>query len=355
MSINKITSLDDLLREAVRRGGTDLHLATGARPKVRIMGDLVELDYEVITDLTASNLFLPMLDALDRRSFDSNGQIDTSYTLNGVGRFRINLFKQKGASSGVFRVLPNAVPDYADLGLPMSTLHLATKKRGLVLITGATGSGKSTTLAAFIKYINDNQAKHIVTLEDPIEYLHWHKRSIVSQREVGKDVKTFNDGLRAALREDPDVILVGEMRDRETMEIALQAAETGHLVLSTLHTIGASESVLRILDSFPVEAQAQIRSQLALTLEGVISQQLLPTSKGYVLGYEILYKTKVMQEYIRNNDIYGLTEYLGTTEAMDLGMCKMDYTLLELASDGKISRDTAVSYAIDSRKMSAML
>lgn len=355
MENNKITTLDELLREAVKRGGTDLHLSTGASPRVRVMGELVELPYEVITDLIADNLFKPLLDALARRDFDSNGQIDTSYTLKDLGRFRVNLFKQKGASSGVFRVLPSKIREYSTLGLPMATLHLATKKRGLVLITGATGSGKSTTLASFIKHINDNQNKHIVTLEDPIEYLHWHKKSIVSQREVGKDVKTFNEGLRAALREDPDVILVGEMRDRETMEIALQAAETGHLVLSTLHTIGAAESVLRILDSFPLESQPQIRSQLALTLEGVISQQLLPSPKGFVLGYEILYRTKHMQECIHNNDIRGLTKYLGTTEATDLGMCKMDFTLLELAVEGKISRETAVSYAMDSRAMSSML
>ena len=276
-----------------------------------------------------------------------------AYHINGGARFRVNIFKQKGALAGVFRVLNQNVPDYTSLGLPLSLFNLYKKRRGLILVVGVTGSGKSTTLASFVDVINKNLYKHIITLEDPIEYIHWHSRCIVNQREIGNDVASFQLGLRAALREDPDVILIGEMRDLDTIDTAMKAAETGHLVCSTLHTMGAVETINRIIDMYPERQQKQARSTLEGVLEAVVAQQLLPRKdrSGYVVAYEILFKNKEVKRYIREGNIEGLEDYLNSKEAYNEGMCTMDNTILSLYNKDIISRETALDYAFDKKDM----
>ena len=351
------TDLNALLQEAVKTGGSDLHLSVGAQPRVRVHGSLQNMEYNILTPQVAENLIMPLLDTLARSTLNTTGQYDLAHYVRGVARFRVNIFKQKGDLAAVFRVLNEKVPDYTKLGLPLGVFNLHKKRRGLVLIVGPTGSVKSTTLASFLDIINKNLYKHIVTLEDPIEYLHWHARSLINQREIGTDCDSFANGLRASLREDPDVILVGEMRDLETTEIALTAAETGHLVCSTLHTLGAADTVNRIIDMYPERQHSQVRSQLAAILEAVVSQQLLPRAdgKGYIVAYEIMYKNKDIQRMIRDKRIDDMSEYLNTKEATDEGMISMDTTILNLYKKGLITRDTALDYAFDRKIMSTKI
>lgn len=345
--------LNKLLTEAVSLGASDIHLAVGSKPRYRVYGTLKQMQYAELDDMTMDGLVMPLLDALARAKLHSDGQWDLAYNIKGVARFRVNIFHQKGALAGVFRVLNSSIPDYQVLGLPLSVFNLHRKRRGLILVVGATGSGKSTTLASLVDVINKNLYKHIITLEDPIEYVHWHSRCIVNQREIGTDVIDFNSGLRAALREDPDVILIGEMRDLETVDIALTAAETGHLVCSTLHTMGVADTVNRILDMYPERQQRQVRSMLEGVLEAVVAQQLLPRAdgKGYVVAYEILYKNKSIKKYIRDGSIDEISDYLFTEEAKKDGMCAMDDTILGLYHKGVVTRDTALDYAFDRKAM----
>ncbi len=354
MALPEATSIDELLVEAVNNGASDLHVECGISPRYRKYGELKDMPYADLTVDTTKKLLSPLMDAYARKKYNSVGQLDMAYQIQGVGRFRVNIFRQKGAMSAVFRALTDDVPDFNELGLPLTVYNLSRKRRGLVLVTGPTGSGKSTTLASLIDIINKNYRKHIITLEDPIEYLHWHSRSNVSQREIGSDVDSFESGLRAALREDPDVILVGEMRDLETMRTALQAAETGHLVCSTLHTIGAAETVNRILDTFPEKMHLQVRSQLTSILEAIVSQQLLPRAngKGYVCAYEILIKSRDVQHFIRENDTEGLIDYMSSEEAKSEGTCKMDDCIINLQRRGIITRDVALDYSIDRKYVS---
>lgn len=355
--LEKVTNIDRVLTEGVEMHGSDIHIATGAPPKVRVFGSLKAMPYDDISPQDARNILNPLMDALARTKLESTGQWDMAYTVSGVARFRVNIFKQKGAYSAVFRVLTDKVPDSRQLGLPLSFFELTKLRRGLVLVTGVTGSGKSTTLASFVDIINKNMYKHVITLEEPIEYLHWHSRSNISQREVGSDVESFASGLRAALREDPDIILVGEMRDMETMQTALLAAETGHLVLSTLHTMGAAESMDRVIDSFPERQHRQVRNQLASTFGAVMSQQLLPRAdgKGYVVAYEILYKNRKVQDIIRNGDSSQLEDYMRTREAQQEGNCIMDDCIFNLFLDGKITQEIALSYAVDKKYMASLM
>lgn len=358
--LNENATLDEILLDAVNSKATDIHLCTGAPPKMRVYGSLrvmkmkrmgLVVDYPVLTDAMAESLIKPLLDAQARRTYESSGQWDLSYDIFGKSRFRVNVYRQKGAISGIFRALPSKIMRAEDLGLPSEFFELTKKRRGMVLVTGATGSGKSTTLASFVDIINRTMPKHIITLEDPIEYEHWHSMSNISQREIGSDVSTFEAGLRASLREDPDVILVGEMRDEETMNIALKSAETGHLLLSTLHTNGAVETVNRIVDAFPESRHRQIRNQIASVLEAVISQQLLPkkSGQGYIVAFEILYRTKEVQKLIRDDNIEGLEDYLRSNEARQLGMRTMDDSILELLRGNNITVETALDYAVDKR------
>ena len=346
-------NIDDLLREAVSMGGSDLHLSVGAQPRVRIHGELKNLNYAVITPSNAEALIYPLLDTLAKSTLNTVGQYDLAYSVHGVSRFRCNVFKQKGDLAGVFRVLNETVPSYTKLGLPLNVFNLYKKRRGLILVVGPTGSGKSTTLASFLDIINKNLYKHIITLEEPIEYLHWHSRSIINQREIGTDCDSFANGLRAALREDPDVILIGEMRDLETTEIALQSAETGHLVCSTLHTLGAADTINRIIDMYPETQHNQVRSQLCAILEAVVSQQLLPRADGtgYVVAFEVMFKNKELQHMIRDKRVDEISDYLLTKEAIGQGMVSMDSTILDLYRKGTITRDTALDYAFDRREM----
>lgn len=347
-------NLDDLLREAVEMGGSDLHLSVGAQPRVRVHGNLQNMNYAIIVPETASKLIMPLLDTLARSILNTVGQYDMAYSIHNVSRFRVNIFKQKGDLAGVFRVLNETVPDYTKLGLPLNVFNLYRKRRGLILVVGPTGSGKTTTLASFLDIINKNLFKHIITLEEPIEYLHWHSRSLINQREIGLDCDSFANGLRAALREDPDVVLVGEMRDLETTEIALAAAETGHLVCSTLHTLGAADTVNRIIDMYPERQHGQVRSQLCAILEAVVSQQLLPKAdnSGYVVAYEVMFKNKEIQKMIRDKVQDNISDYLNTEEALSEGMVSMDSTIFNLYKKKLITRETALDYAFDRKALS---
>jgi len=270
-----------------------------------------------------------------------NKVVDFSYSKSGFGRFRCNIYKQRGTFAAAIRMLPLEIPPFDTLGLPETILRFTRKLRGLVLFTGATGCGKSTTLASLVDIINAENNYHILTIEDPVEYLHSHKKSMVTQREIGEDAASFASALRSALREDPDVIMVGEMRDKETMSIALSAAETGHLVLSTLHTIGAVKTIDRILDSFPPDQQNQIRSQLATVLEGIVSQQLLPMAGGnrLVPACEVMLSTPAVRNLIREGKHYQINNIIQTGK--ELGMCSLERNLAYLAATGTIDEKTA--------------
>lgn len=345
--------LDDLLERTVRMGGSDLHISVGCPPRVRQYGELKDLSSVIIKPSDARDLLVPLLDAYARGVIQSKGSFDLSYNIPKVSRFRVNIFKQKGDYSGVFRVLPEKVPDYSKLGLPNSLYSLTRKRRGLVLIVGPTGSGKTTTLASFIETINSNYSKHIVSLEDPIEYVHWSSKSVVNQREIGSDCDTFANGLRAALRQDPDIIFIGEMRDLETTDIALTSAETGHLVCSTLHTLGTTDTINRVIDMYPESQHRQVRSMLSGVLISVVSQQLLPKKdgSGYIAAFEIMFVDKVIKDMIRRGDIEGLDTYVKSKEAYNSGMISMDDSIINLYKKGLITRDVALDYAFDSKSM----
>ena len=271
-------TLPDLLAAACARGGADLHLSVGSPPRVRVHGLLQALDQPPLSAEVTQALVYSALTAAQRAAFEERWEQDVAFGLSGVGRFRCNVFRQKGSIGAVFRLIPEATPTLEQLGLPPVLARLADRPRGLVLVTGPTGCGKSTTLAALVDRVNATRPAHILTIEDPIEYLHQHKKALVNQREVHADTRTFAAALRGALREDPDVVLVGEMRDLETMEAAMKLAETGHLTLATLHTNSAAQTMTRIIDAFPANQQSQIRTQLSLVIEGIVCQALVPTA-----------------------------------------------------------------------------
>ena len=283
---------------------------------------------------------------------EKTGEIDFAHSLYGRGRFRVNVFKQRGTLAMVMRLLPFKIPAPRELGLPASVQELCQRKRGLVLVTGATGSGKSTTLASLINMINKTYSKHIITMEDPIEYLHRHEKSIVNQREIGDDTESYAGALRAALREDPDVILVGEMRDLETIQTAITAAETGHLVFSTLHTNNAADTINRVIDVFPPHQQQQIRVQLASVIECVISQQLLPiqTGSGRVAAFEVMMGTSAVRNLIREGKAFQIPSMIQTSKKQ--GMQSMDDALYNLYIGGLISAENCLNYAQDAIAMS---
>lgn len=343
-------SIDELLGVALERGASDLHIVVGAPPKYRINGELVAIrGYNTLTPEITKSLLTPLISSEQVAFFEQDGDLDFAYAIRGRGRFRVNMYKQRGTYAGVFRALSNKIPSVDELSIPRSVIELSDKKRGLVLVTGPTGSGKSTTLASLIGEINKKYAKNIITLEDPIEYLHKHGRSNVSQREMGVDSKSFSSALRAALREDPDVILVGEMRDFETISTAITAAETGHLVFSTLHTIGAAATIDRIIDTYPVKQQGQARSQLSSIIEGVISQQLVPLAdgSGRVAVFEVMTGTIAVRSLIRE----GKTEQLGGVIQTNsrVGMQLLDDNLVRLVKSGQITSEKAVEFAVDKK------
>ncbi len=336
------------LHAVVERGGSDLHLKVPSQPLIRLQGELTPIDgSEPLGPADTERVLREMLTASERLAeFARDGEIDFSYTVRGLARFRVNAFRQRGSISVACRVVPFEIRAAAELGLPEVVTRLASEPRGLILVTGTTGSGKSTTLAAMVDHINRNFAKNIVTIEDPIEYLHRDQKSVVHQREIGFDTNSFSQALRRVLRQDPDVILIGEMRDEETVATALSAAETGHLVLSTLHTIDAVETVNRIIDFFPPHHHQQVRAMLAGSLRGVISQRLVPTidGEGRAPACEVLTMTGRVRDLISNPAETGkLGEVIG--EGAYYGMQTFDQALLKHFQDGIISMDEALKAA----------
>ena len=346
--------LDEILQEAVDRHASDIHITAGRPVIFRIDGDLRPLDGDKLTPEQIEELVVPLFADNDRlvETMEKTGEIDFAHSLYGRGRFRVNVFKQRGTLAMVMRLLPFKIPAPRELGLPASVQELCQRKRGLVLVTGATGSGKSTTLASLINMINKTYSKHIITMEDPIEYLHRHEKSIVNQREIGDDTESYAGALRAALREDPDVILVGEMRDLETIQTAITAAETGHLVFSTLHTNSAADTINRVIDVFPPHQQQQIRVQLASVIECVISQQLLPiqTGSGRVAAFEVMMGTSAVRNLIREGKAFQIPSMIQTSKKQ--GMQSMDDALYNLYIGGLISAENCLNYAQDAIAMS---
>ncbi|WP_313126603.1 type IV pilus twitching motility protein PilT [Proteiniclasticum ruminis] len=339
--------INALLKEVMDLGASDLHITVAIKPTVRIHGDLMELDYPKLLPEDTEYLCNQILSGHHKEAFLQNGEVDLSYTYPGIARFRVNVFKQRNSMAMALRAIPTEIPTLEQLMLPDVLHTLAKKRRGLILVTGPTGSGKSTSLAAMINYINKTRKEHIITLEDPIEYLHRHEMSMVNQREIGADSKSFSSSLRAALRQDPDVILVGEMRDLETISTALTAAETGHLVLATLHTVGAAKTIDRIIDVFPPFQQGQVKVQLAGVLEGIISQQLIQTvsKKGRVPALEIMLATPAIRNLIREGKTHQIQSSIQT--GASLGMETMDKALVNLYNDGLISKENVLKYCMD--------
>lgn len=329
--------LDELLEIVVRNEASDLHVCAGLPPVLRIDGELKQARYEPFREDVVQRCIYDILTDEQIQRFETELELDCSYALREIARFRVNIYRDRGTVAGAFRLIPRRVPTIKELGLPLVFEDLARRPRGLFLVTGPTGSGKSTSLAAMIDQINRERAEHIITIEDPIEYLHEHKKSVINQRELGEDTHSFNNALRSALREDPDVILVGEMRDLETIKLAITCAETGHLVMATLHTNNAAESVDRMIDVFPAQEQEQIRVQLSNNLLGIASQQLLPRAgePGRVAAVEVMIATAAIRNLVRENKAHQITSVLQTSA--DIGMQTMDQALADLYKQSLIT------------------
>ena len=348
--------LENLLELAEKEDATDLHICIGSKPVVRANGKLKEIESaDKVTLADIDFILKTRLNDSKRKKLEEQRVLDFSLSIAGRGRIRASIYSQRGTFAIAIRIIPFEIPDFSDLGLPPPVINFTAKTRGLFLVTGVTGSGKSTTLASLLKIINEKYQYHVITIEDPIEYLHNHEKSLVTQREIGEDALSFADALRSALREDPDVIMVGEMRDPETIAIALTAAETGHLVLSTLHTVGAAKAVDRIIDAFPPAQQNQIKSQLATVLEGIVSQQLIPRDDkpGLVLASEVMFTTPAIRNLIREGKHYQIASVIQTGQ--NLGMQLLEADLSRLKKEGKISEDTARLYAQDQQLLEQFL
>ncbi|MCT4595186.1 MAG: type IV pilus twitching motility protein PilT [Anaeromicrobium sp.] len=345
----------DLLKKTVEAKASDLHITVAVPPVIRVNGNLERLDEKSLCPEDTISLAEELLTERQLEDLQEKGEIDISFSNPGLGRFRVNVYKQRGSYGIAVRSVALNIPTIEELGFPPVIRELSRKQRGLILVTGPTGSGKSTTLASMIDSINKERSSHILTLEDPIEYLHKHNKSIVNQREIGNDSHSFANALRAALRQDPDVILVGEMRDLETISIAITAAETGHLVLSTLHTIGAAKTIDRIIDIFPSNQQQQIRVQLSTVLEGIVSQQLLEKAdgSGRVASLEIMTATTAIRNLIREGKTHQLQSSIQTGKKF--GMKTMDNSLLELYNNMLIDRKTALTYAVDPDRLAGYM
>lgn len=350
MEASEVT-IEQIMGCAKDAGASDVHITVGISPKMRVNGKLMVMPFPVLLPVDTKRICDSMMNDKQKEHFEEKGEWDFSYSIPQMGRYRVNAFRQRGSVAMVLRIVGTIVPTPESLSLPPSVIELYKMKRGLVLVTGPTGSGKSTTLASLVGKINMDLDAHIITLEDPIEYLHRHARSIVNQREIGIDATSYDLALRSALREDPDVILVGEMRDLETISTAITAAETGHLVLSTLHTIGAAATIERIIDVFPPHQQEQIRTQLANVLVSVVSQQLVPTvdKRGRVAAFEVMHATPAIRNLIRENKTHQIATSIQTSRR--LGMITMDDALVELYMKGKIDRNEALNFAQDKNTM----
>ncbi len=339
-----------LMRSCVNLNGSDIHVRVGRKPVIRVSGRLKDLNADVMTPELSAALVSEVLPSRLRAEFEERGSADFAISFGKEARFRCSAFREKAGQALVLRRIPSKILSFAEIGLPDHIKDLLTRQRGLILVTGPTGSGKTTTLATLINEINSTQDKHIVTIEDPIEYYHDHHLSIVTQREVGVDVPDFAEAMRRVLRQDPDVIMLGEMRDHETISTAITAAETGHLVFGTLHTTGSARTVDRIIDSFPKDQQEQIRTQLALSIVAVISQVLMPKKGGGVVaGFEIMINTPAIENYIRKSETFKISSDIQTGKKR--GMILLDEHLLQLCREARIDADTALEYAQDRIEM----
>lgn len=353
-----MATIQEILLIAKEAGASDIHITIGLPPMMRLHGELVAMNFPRLMPEDTKAIVYSMMSEKQRTGFEETGDYDFAFAVGAIGRYRVNAFRQRNAVACVMRAISTKIPTPEQLGIPESVCDLYNRKRGLVLVTGPTGSGKSTTLASLINLVNERRSAHIITLEDPIEYLHQHKKSVINQREMGWDSATYATALRSALREDPDVILVGEMRDLETISTAITAAETGHLVFSTLHTIGAAATVDRVIDVFPPHQQEQIRVQLGMVLEAVISQQLIPTAdgRGRRAAFEVMHANIAIKNLIREGKSYQIPTAMQTNKKM--GMQTMDDSIFELYSTGEISKDDALAFAQDipmmTKKLSVM-
>lgn len=346
MSANYAVPLQQLLKTMVEYGGTDLHITTDTAPQIRIDGRMVPLKLPPMDAAQTRWLCYGVMTDQQKHRLEEDWEVDFSFGLQGIARFRANVFNQRGATAGVFRTIPENIRSFDLLGLPPIVQNLCDKPRGLILVTGVTGSGKSTTLAAMVDRINETEPLHILTIEDPVEYVHKHKRCLVNQREIHSDTHSFKKALRSALRQDPDVVLVGELRDLETIESALTIAETGHLTFGTLHTSSAVQTINRIIDVFPAHQQPQVRAQLSLVLEGVLCQSLIPkaSGKGRALALEIMIPNPAIRNLIREDKIHQIYSSMQTGQ-LKYGMQTYNQSLSDLVLRGEIAQDVAMTYS----------
>ena len=344
-----------LLRETVQRKASDLHLNPGRPPVFRVEGNLVSLDGGPLQDQEAKELCRSLTSDKQWLEVEERGTTDFGLAHSSGNRFRVSVLRQRGRYSAVLRQIPSRLLSFEEIGLPAAIVELLRRPRGLLLVTGPTGSGKTTTLASMVDWINTNQDRHIVTIEDPIEYYHSHKRGLVTQREVGEDVPSFPEAMRRVLRQDPDVILLGEMRDLETISAAITAAETGHLVFGTLHTTGSARTVDRIIDAFPAHQQEQVRAQLSVSIVAVVSQVLLPRKGGHgrIAAFEVMIMNPAIGNLIRKNETHKIQSTIQTSRRM--GMFTLDDHLLELVKKGSIERQVALDVAQDSKDLETRL
>jgi twitching motility protein PilT len=349
-------TMHDLLTIMIERGASDLHITTGTYPQIRLHGKLTSLtQFEQLTPQDTQRLAYSVLNEGQKQKFEEENELDLSFGIQGLARFRCNVYRQRGAVASAIRVIPIKIRGFNELGLPPIVEQLAERPKGLILVTGPTGSGKSTTLAAMVDKINSERTEHIMTIEDPIEFVHHHKKCLVNQREVYSDTQSFKNALKYILRQDPDVVLVGEMRDLETIAAALTIAETGHLTLGTLHTNSCAQTINRIIDVFPTSQQGQVRAQLSLVLEGVLSQQLIPTSdgRGRSMALEIMVTTPAIRNLIREEKIHQI--YSAMQAGQKFGMQTMNQSLADLVMKRKISREEALNRSMLPEELSQLL
>jgi twitching motility protein PilT len=349
-------SITDLLRKVVELGGSDLHITTGSPPRIRLHGDLLPMSYPPLNGEETKKLVYSVMTDQQKHRFEEDLELDFSFGIKDLARFRANIFTQRSSAAGVFRLIPFEIKSIQELALPMILETLTEKPRGLILVTGPTGSGKSTTLAAMIDKINRERNHHILTIEDPIEFLHRHKTALINQREVKADTRSFGSALRMVLREDPDIVLIGEMRDLETIEAALRIAETGHLTFATLHTNSAYATINRVVDSFPPHQQQQIRAQLSLVLEGIVCQSLLPRAdgNGRVAATEILLPTPGIRNLIRENKVHQIYSMMQAGQEK-FGMHTMNQSLARLYMDKKVTYEVCCSTSSNVEELQKML
>jgi len=349
-------TMHDLLTILVERGASDLHITTGTYPQLRVHGKLGSLtQFEQLMPQDTQRLAYSVLNEAQKQKFEEENELDLSFGIQGLARFRCNIYRQRGAVACAIRVIPTKIKGFSELGLPSIVEQLADRPKGLILVTGPTGSGKSTTLAAMVDKVNSERSEHIVTIEDPIEFVHQHKKCLVNQREVFSDTQSFKNALKYILRQDPDVVLVGEMRDLETISAALTIAETGHLTLGTLHTNSCAQTMNRVIDVFPTSQQDQVRAQLALVLEGVLCQQLIPTvdGRGRAMAMEIMVATPAIRNLIREEKIHQI--YSAMQAGQKFGMQTMNQSLLGLVQRGRISREEALNRTTDPQELTQLM